>query len=891
MNYHVRSFNRRNILPLVFISVALLIIGCASNTPQMQTDAASPIPAGTGAPSKVITGIKTSVGSEGVQVLIDGNSLLSYTSVKQQPPLPLGVVLYFKDTGLNSGIPAMLPENELIYKIDTSELTSNGIMGRVEILLKEDVPHTIVQQGHGLKIAFSKPAGSGSLSAHSIGAKSSSGHEASLSPLDLDAKKIRTVSAATAGKSTIVAVTADGSIRNYKSFTLDRPPRVVFELFGLSSPYKGEQVLAVESPWVKQVRHFSSPDKLRIVIDTTTENLSRFSAWPSETGLIVRVGEDNHSFPAEVAGVKAAEGKLLAGSTPNKSSQVNRIDFSSEDNGKSTVMIGTTEPADYTLKKVGDRLLQLTLKNSRLPEYRERPLITNRFESAVDRIVPARKPGTPENAQFTIELRESVPYFIEQQDRLLLVHFEGSTVPPRTSEKMQIPSLKDTTQKMEIGDVGRAVESRKKDSKKELLAENIDLASTSFKVNEKKYTGEKVALDFYETDIKNVFRVLKEVSGRNFAIDNDVNGKVTLSFEKPVPWDQVLDLILKMNQLGKVEEGDIIRIGTVGTLKKEEEERQAALAAKQKAQEQAIALEPLVTEYISVSYAKAKEEVLPHLQNIITKDRGNVTVDERSNQIIFTDVADKVKQAIALVKKLDAVTPQVIIEARVVEVTSNFANELGILWGAKQGPVQKDALGGIYNWNVAMNFPSAAPHSIGFDFKRIAGTPLELNARLNAVESRGQAKIISAPKVVTLDNKKAKIKQGLEIAYLERDDSGGSSVKFKSVDLLLEVTPHVTPDKRVGMSIFITKNDVQDVVNGVPVLGTNEAQTELLVNDGDTIVIGGILKKTKTTGSDQFPGLGNVPGLGWLFKNNTMKDNTGELLIFITPQIVQLAQR
>jgi type IV pilus assembly protein PilQ len=244
-----------------------------------------------------------------------------------------------------------------------------------------------------------------------------------------------------------------------------------------------------------------------------------------------------------------------------------------------------------------------------------------------------------------------------------------------------------------------------------------------------------------------------------------------------------------------------------------------------------------------------------------------------------------------LIKQLDAVTPQVIIEARVVEVTSNFSNELGIAWGSTQGPVNKNFLGGAYTWDVAMNFPSEAANSIGFNFKRIAGTPLELNARLNAVESRGQAKIISAPKIVTLDNKKAKIKQGLEIAYLERDDAGGSSVKFKNVDLLLEVTPHVTPDKRVGMNIYITKNDVQDVVNGVPVLGTNEAETELLVNDGDTIVIGGILKRSKVTGSSDFPGLSEVPGLGWLFKNKKTTDNTGELLIFITPQIVQLAQR
>jgi type IV pilus assembly protein PilQ len=892
MNYHVRKPNRRNILPLILMSV-IFLGGCASTVPQKQSEMGPGISVPATISEKRITGIKATADDQNVHVLITGDSTLTCMATKQN--LPLGVVFYFKETGMAPGVVAApLPENDIVSSIEASELTTSGLMSRIEIALKEDVPYSISQQDNGLKITFPKLAAAASTEKPAFSGKVPD-QLADVAVIGADATMLQTVSTTMAGQSTLVTVTADGVIRRYKFATLENPPRIIFDLFGLASPFKGEQVLPVASPWVKKVRHYASAEKLRFVIDTTKADLARFSAWSTETGLVIRVGEEHQRI--EIAGSKMASTKMVSGVPPvtasGKPGWVNRIDFSCEDDGKSTILIGTTEPADYTMKKAGDKILNLTLKNMRLPDYRERPLITNRFQSAVDQIVPARKPGQPENTVFAVELREPVPYYVEQQDRLLLVHFEASSVPPRPMEQKGLLTGKEPLEPKVLLS-GKAGGTKPEAANPAIeKAERIQaepVKETSI-FSGKKYGGEKIALDFYETDIKNVFRILKEVSGKNFAIDNDVNGKVTLSFETPVPWDQVLDLILKMNQLGKMEDGNIIRIATLGTLKKEEDDRQSALSAQQKAQEQAIALEPLVTEYISVSYAKAKEDVLPHVEKILTKERGNATVDARGNQIIVTDVADKVRQAIALVKQLDAVTPQVIIEARVVEVTSNFSNELGIAWGSTQGPVYKNFLGGSYTWDVAMNFPSEAGNSIGFNFNRIAGTPLELNARLNAVESRGQAKIISAPKIVTLDNKKAKIKQGLEIAYLERDDAGGSSVKFKNVDLLLEVTPHVTPDKRVGMNIYITKNDVQDTVNGVPVLGTNEAETELLVNDGDTIVIGGILKRSKVTGSSDFPGLSEVPGLGWLFKQKKTTDNTGELLIFITPQIVQLVQR
>jgi len=352
-----------------------------------------------------------------------------------------------------------------------------------------------------------------------------------------------------------------------------------------------------------------------------------------------------------------------------------------------------------------------------------------------------------------------------------------------------------------------------------------------------------------------------------------------------------------MNQLGVAREGDIIRVASLSTLQQEEKMRQAHLKAEQDSKKQEEEGEPLITAYIPVNYSVAKTEVLPHLSMILTKDRGRATVDERNNQIIFTDIAEKVKQAKEIVAKIDTVTAQVSIEARVVEANSSFNREIGFDWGtitidafkiggaAKVGPT-------TYQAN---NIPTAfkqTQNTLGFNFNTLFGTNVAIvDAKLSASELEGKATIISSPKIVTLNHKKATIKQGLEVPYLERDSSGNATVRFKNVDLLLEVTPNVSQDQRIVMTIFITKNDVVDPTAPVPALSTNEAKTEILVDDGDTIVIGGILKDTKKLTDQGIPGLRKMPAMGWLFRSERVETSKNELLIFITPRIIQLEQR
>ena len=612
---------------------------------------------------------------------------------------------------------------------------------------------------------------------------------------------------------------------------------------------------------------------------------------PLEVGTLLSVNsvEDETDVPEK----STAESSIPKASSM-KPAWMNRIDFSSEQAGASKIIIGTSTPIEFNIRKISDKRLKVDLHNTNIPVYRQRQLITTRFESAVDRIIPLQTDEMKNNSVISIELRESVPYFVEHTGNIIVINFEASSIPPRPFETAQLPPWKKVLE-----------ETVTEDAKEMEMEEGTAIHATEKYFEKKEYTGEKIALDFYETDIKNVFRILREISGKNFVIDDDVKGKVTMTLDKPVPWDQILDLVLKMNQCGLVYEGNIIRIATLKTIKQESEALMASVQAEREAKEKIKDLAPLITEYIAVSYSNAKDEVLPHLESLVTEGRGTISVDGRNNQIIMTDTAEKILQAKEMVHNIDKVTPQVIIEAKVVEISSDAAKDIGISWAVESGIGQDDelagigpqrnfhALGGTYQWTTAMNFPAASNSGIGFSFTRIAGTPFVLDAQLTALQSADKAKIISAPKIVTLDNKKAKISQGVEVGYYDAEEGteNGRNVEWKKVDLLLEVVPHVTPDSRVSMNIVITKNEVVGSFDNIPTLGTNEAETELLVNDGDTIVIGGIMKSSARDQEIGFPGLSKIPGLGWLFRQNYDENSNYELLIFITPRIVQLEQR
>lgn len=424
-----------------------------------------------------------------------------------------------------------------------------------------------------------------------------------------------------------------------------------------------------------------------------------------------------------------------------------------------------------------------------------------------------------------------------------------------------------------------------------------------------RYTGRRISLDLKDADIQNVLRLLADVSKLNIVATDNVNGRITIKLRN-VPWDQALDIILSANQLDKVRNGNIIRVAPLEVFK--EEEKLRLERAKKK-----VLLEPLTVRLIPVSYAVASD-VAPQVRALLT-ERGSVSIDTRTNVLIVEDINDVLVKVERLVRTLDTQTPQVLIEARIVEARSNFSRELGIQWGGNAEfsqnfgnqtglgfPSNFRVAGGaddtanqvtegvLPNANYAVNLPAAVGSggggALGFVFGSVDGGTL-INLRLSAAEATGKIKIVSAPKVVTLDNKQATILSGEQVP-ITVITANGPITRYINANIELKVLPHVTQDGSILMQIDAKKNELSDRVDflGVPGILTKEAQTQMIVRDGDTAVLGGLYRRNTQENEAYVPWLGKIPILGWLFKTTSRSDARDELLIFISPRIVNRSE-
>jgi type IV pilus assembly protein PilQ len=409
------------------------------------------------------------------------------------------------------------------------------------------------------------------------------------------------------------------------------------------------------------------------------------------------------------------------------------------------------------------------------------------------------------------------------------------------------------------------------------------------------FTGQKISLDFQDAEVSNILRLIADVSGLNMVVGEEVKGKVTLKLFN-VPWDQALDIVLKSRGLGQMREGNIIRIDSNANIAKQQDEAAKAKEAQVKA-------EDLKTLIIPINYAKAADLATTLKKNL--SSRGDLTVNEATNSLIAKDVAQNIADIQQMIKLLDLPTPQVLIETRIVQANTNFARDLGVQWGGttnvtttNQHNIKLNAgpsTGDAFNVQVptfAVNLPASGGAgsigNVGFTLGRLVGTPFNLDLRLTAGEATGDTKIISSPRVVTLDNKEAAIQQGDSIPFETVSDKG-TQTQFVDATLNLTVTPHITPNGSVIMKIKATKNAIGDFRSrlGAPSISKREATTEVMVQDGETTVIGGIFESTKSESETGVPWLSKIPGLSWLFKRQSVSDQTRELLIFITPSIVK----
>jgi len=437
----------------------------------------------------------------------------------------------------------------------------------------------------------------------------------------------------------------------------------------------------------------------------------------------------------------------------------------------------------------------------------------------------------------------------------------------------------------------------------------IEVAQTSKpkRPEEKTYEGQRVSLNFQDIEVRSVLQLLADFTGLNMVVSDTVGGNITLRL-KDVPWDQALDIILTTKGLTHRRYGNVIMVAPI-------EEVTARERLELESEKQIEELTPLVSELIQVNYAQAGSlaDILKQQENRLMSSRGNVTVDERTNTMLVQDTEQSLRQIRALVADLDRPVRQVLIESRVVIANDDFARELGVRFGfntsgnsgntsylvagGKPGDIGGTAgfAPGIENpagsgqEALMVNLPSLGERggAINFLVGKVGEYMLQLE--LSAMQQEGRGEVVSSPRVITSDQKKATIKQGVEIPYQEATSSGATSVSFKEAVLKLEVTPRITPDDRVILDLVVSKDnpDFSREVLGVPPVDTRSVETSVLIDNGETVVLGGVFEESRSTGEEKIPFFGDLPGLGHLFRNDTTNRSKQELLIFVTPKILQ----
>jgi type IV pilus assembly protein PilQ len=423
-------------------------------------------------------------------------------------------------------------------------------------------------------------------------------------------------------------------------------------------------------------------------------------------------------------------------------------------------------------------------------------------------------------------------------------------------------------------------------------------------VGERKFVGRRISLDFQQADIQNVFRLIAEVSGFNLVIGEGVKGKVTMRLLN-VPWDHALDMLLKMNQLGKIRSGNIIWIDTIANVTKQQEEEARAKEAKAKA-------EDLITRIIYVRNVQASE-IQTSLRQYLSP-RGQLTLNQGGNAVVVQDTAARVAAFKELVDLLDVEVPQINIESRIVQADTSYARGLGVQWGVQNADINASTFSVFGNLTgdfaplggtgattqprtFMVNLPAAVPGlasvpGVGFTTGKLA-PGFALDVRLQAGETLGLTKVIAAPKITTLDKREAKISQGESVPY-QTTSLQGTQTTFVDANLELVVTPQITsrdpnePAKQILMKVKTTRNSVGARSSPAgPSIDKREANTQVVVREGETAVIGGIFVDNQINTVNGTPYLSRIPVLGWFFKNKTENVTKQELLIFLTPTVVK----
>ena len=644
----------------------------------------------------------------------------------------------------------------------------------------------------------------------------------------------------------------DGTPPNPGGYTIEKPARISLDLPGTSSKLESKYH-KIGFGNARNATVVNAKDRARVIVSLA--QLVPYSVEALDDRLVVLMGKQIDASTNSIQPSQAVASNEYIGTSE---SSVLNVDFRRGDQEDGQVQILLSNPkANVDIQQQGKKII-VTLANTVLPENMRRRLDVVDFSTPV-KFVDANMEGT--NTVIYIEPEGQYDYLAYQADSVLAIN-----VKPITKAEKERQSKNDFP-----------------------------------------YSGEKLSLNFQNIEVRAVLQLIADFTGQNLVASDTVGGGITLRLQN-VPWDQALDLILKTKGLAKRQMGNVLLVAPA-------EEIAAREKIELEAVKQVEELAPLLSEYVQLRYAKATD-----IASLLTSDsglmsaRGTAVVDERTNTLLMKDTGDnldKIREAIAL---LDVPVRQVLIEARIVVANTSVGEKLGIRWG---GAGQQSSGGNYITYGGSQNnlseanqilvggtprndaqdnisFPDAYVVDLGVSDAGASSVAVGiqtfdylLDLELSAVETDGDAEIVSQPRVITADGQTASIQTGTEIPYQEATSSGASSVSFKAAVLKLEVTPQITPDDRIIMDLKINQDSIGDVFNGIPSINTNALETQVLVENGETIVLGGIFRSTETNATTKTPFFGDLPLIGVLFRRTEHTETKAELLVFITPRLVK----
>lgn len=657
------------------------------------------------------------------------------------------------------------------------------------------------------------------------------------------------------GNEVQIAIELDGEPVRPTSFSVDDPARITFDFPGTRNALS-ERSVDIGVGRVERVNTAEAGGRTRVVLQLS--EMMRYDAELDGNRFLITL-RDRSEAPARGGMVQRTEPEDAVRRTARR--ELMDIDFRrGSDNAGRVVIELSDDSTDVDLRRDGDHIVA-RFSDTELPERLQRRLNVEDFATPV-RTIDTRQEGR--DVVMRIRPEGEYRHMGYQADNVFTVEFQPMTRAEQERAQREDPQ----------------------------------------------YTGERLSLNFQDIEVRAVLQLIADFTGLNVVVSDRVTGNLTLRLQN-VPWDQALDIILRTQGLDKRITDNVMLVAPA-----EEIAERERLDAQARRDEEELA--PLRSDYFQINYAKAGDlsALLQSADATLLSERGNVTIDERTNTLIIRDTESNLAEIRRLINRLDIPVRQVLIESRIVLANDDFSRELGVRFGAsarneRDGSSRRERIGGTLPGGVAQpgtGFPAEtdgpglltgtefregqlvdlpvtnAAGAVGLSVGRIGDRLLQLE--LSALETEGRGEIVSSPRVITSNQRTASIKQGVEIPYQEATASGATNVSFQEAVLSLDVTPQITPDNRVIMDLEVSKDTIGEVFLGVPSIDTQSVTTQVLVDNGETVVLGGIYERDRRDQVSRVPFFGSLPAIGWLFRNNLRIDENSELLIFVTPRIL-----